>query len=46
MKKVCHAPDHFAFYKENNFGAVLGRDDYFAIVIVLEDAIDKVDFLY
>jgi hypothetical protein len=38
-------PDHFEFYKEYRFGAMIGYHDYAALVILDEAAVDKVTFL-
>lgn len=38
-------PTHKCFFEENMFGACLLRQDYIAVVIVLEDSIASVDYL-
>lgn len=38
-------PSHKGFYIDNKFGALIGYSDYISPVIVLEDAIEKIEFL-
>lgn len=38
-------PSHKSFYEDNNIGAVIGYSDYMSPVIILEEAIEKVEFL-
>jgi len=37
-------PFHKKFFEDNNFGAIIGYSDYISAVIVLEDAIQEVEF--
>lgn len=45
MLDVKH-PYHLEFFKEYNFGAVIGYNDYISLVIIQEDVIENVEFLY
>lgn len=38
-------PSHKSFYEENKIGAVIGYSDFISPVIILEEAVDKVEFL-
>jgi len=38
-------PSHKGFYEDNKFGALIGYSDYISPVIVLTDAIEKIEFL-
>lgn len=39
VEEFLDAPGHFEFYRENGFGAIIGRSDYMAVVIIDEAAI-------
>jgi hypothetical protein len=39
VEAFLHAPGHFEFYRENGFGAIIGRSDYMAVVIIDETAV-------
>ncbi|MFH1473515.1 MAG: hypothetical protein ABIE55_01340 [Candidatus Aenigmatarchaeota archaeon] len=38
-------PSHKCFYEDNSIGAIIGYHDYISPVIVLEDSVEKVEFL-
>ena len=38
-------PSHKGFYEDNRFGALIGYSDYISPVIVLEDAVETIEFL-
>lgn len=40
------SPYHKSFFEESGFGALIGFSDYISAVILLEDSIEKADFLY
>ncbi len=43
--KNMRCPAHKCFYEDKKFGAVIGYLDYLSPVIVLEDAVERVEFL-
>ena len=38
-------PPFKKFFEDHNLGALIGYSDYMAVVIVLEDSIQEVEFL-
>jgi hypothetical protein len=42
--KELGCPDSKQFYRDNNFGAVIGYHDYVSPVIVMEDAVENLEF--
>lgn len=38
-------PHHKKFYEDHKFGAAIGYSDYIAAVVMLEDAVERVEFL-
>ncbi|GAF82836.1 unnamed protein product [marine sediment metagenome] len=43
--KAYKCPTHKSFYEDNKFGAIVGYSDYISPVIVLEEAIERIEFL-
>lgn len=43
--KLYGYPSSKNFFKEHNFGAIIGYSDYLSVVIVLEESIQKLEFL-
>ena len=43
--KLHTLPHQKRFFQDNNFGAAIGYSDYVSAVILLEDAVESVEFL-